>query len=179
MSKDVTLKRVEDDIIRGDLGKARDRLHGLIASYPEDLSLRTKLAQIYWKLQYPAMAGRYWYLDSDSDEIRKAAIAIYECAYKHNAFHILHGLRIRFDPSILSDVYAKQRIESLAQQCSMKWGGAATYSYAKQKAFHIVLSRKEKLRGALVGIMVLAVVISLVILLIMGIFHLIGLLSHH
>lgn len=35
-----TLKRIEKDIENNNLGKARDRLHGLIATYPNELALR-------------------------------------------------------------------------------------------------------------------------------------------
>ena len=57
-----TLARIEGEIAAGDLGKARDRLHGLLSTYPADLMLRRKLGDVYWRLQYPEMAGRYWYL---------------------------------------------------------------------------------------------------------------------
>ncbi|AIW86484.1 hypothetical protein bwei_3876 [Bacillus mycoides] len=54
-----TLKRIEKDIENNNLGKARDRLHGLITTYPNELALRKKLGDIYFTLQYPEMAGRY------------------------------------------------------------------------------------------------------------------------
>lgn len=37
-----TLKRIEEDIENNNLGKARDRLHGLIFTYPNELHLRKK-----------------------------------------------------------------------------------------------------------------------------------------
>ena len=55
--KSPALTRVLEDIHRGDLGKARDRLHGLVARFPDDLSLRTRLAEVYSELKYPRMAG--------------------------------------------------------------------------------------------------------------------------
>lgn len=48
-----TLKRIEKDIENNNLGKARDRLHGLITTYPNELALRKKLGDIYFTLQYP------------------------------------------------------------------------------------------------------------------------------
>lgn len=39
MSLEETLKKVGRDIASGDYGKARDRLHGLIATYPNNLAL--------------------------------------------------------------------------------------------------------------------------------------------
>jgi hypothetical protein len=63
-----SLEIVQKDINNGDLGKARDRLHGLISSSPDNLSLRKLLGNIYWQLQMPEMAGRYWYLEAEKDE---------------------------------------------------------------------------------------------------------------
>ncbi|GLV65106.1 hypothetical protein Bmyc01_37750 [Bacillus mycoides] len=45
-----TLKRIEKDLKNNNLGKARDRLHGLIATYPNELELRKKLGDIYFTL---------------------------------------------------------------------------------------------------------------------------------
>jgi hypothetical protein len=70
-----TLKRIEEDIKNNDLGKARDRLHVLISTSPNELELRKKLGDIYSELKYPSMAGRYWYLeDNKTPEMVKACI---------------------------------------------------------------------------------------------------------
>ncbi|WP_375794194.1 DUF6584 family protein [Peribacillus frigoritolerans] len=42
-----TIKKIEEDIEKNDLGKkARDRLKGLITTYPNELELRKKLGNI-------------------------------------------------------------------------------------------------------------------------------------
>ncbi|WP_414696823.1 DUF6584 family protein [Peribacillus frigoritolerans] len=38
-----TIKKIEEDIEKNDLGKARDRLIGLISTYPNELELRKKI----------------------------------------------------------------------------------------------------------------------------------------
>ena len=53
MAKDDVLKRIYSDIEAGDLGKARDRLHGLLYTYPNDLHIRELLGDVYWRLQFP------------------------------------------------------------------------------------------------------------------------------
>ena len=68
MPKKRTLLKVAREMEAGELGRARDRLHGLLATYPEDLDRRSKLGEIYWQLQDRAMAGRYWYLQEPTDE---------------------------------------------------------------------------------------------------------------
>ena len=65
-----TWARIEDEIAARDLGKARDRLHGLLVTYPEDLAIRHRLGEVYWMLGHPAMAGRYWYLEAPAEPAR-------------------------------------------------------------------------------------------------------------
>lgn len=38
--------KVDSDMAAGNLGKARDRLHGLILTHPDDLTLRRELGDI-------------------------------------------------------------------------------------------------------------------------------------
>lgn len=81
MAKEETLAKIEDEIARGKLGIAKDRLHGLILAYPDDLSLRTRLGDVYFALGYPRMAGRFWFLDNNPTEEKLAAIELFmeEC----------------------------------------------------------------------------------------------------
>ena len=62
MALQETLAKVHAEIDSGRLYQARDRLHGLVRSYPDNLELRWLLGDIYWRLNYPAMAGRWWWL---------------------------------------------------------------------------------------------------------------------
>jgi hypothetical protein len=73
--KAATLQKIEDEIEAGDYGKARDRLHGLLVTYPDDLSIRRRLGDVCWQLQHPAMAGRYWYLEADQTPERLCPVA--------------------------------------------------------------------------------------------------------
>jgi hypothetical protein len=89
--KEKTLRRIEQDIVSGDYGKARDRLHGLLGSYPHDLSLRRMLGDIYWHLQYPVMAGRYWYLEEEKTPAMSVACAAFERSCGSDPVQILFG----------------------------------------------------------------------------------------
>ncbi|MFF1508958.1 DUF6584 family protein [Streptomyces sp. NPDC058326] len=42
-----TLARVDEDLTAGRVPMARQRLRGLISSYPQDLTLRRRLAEVY------------------------------------------------------------------------------------------------------------------------------------
>ena len=62
MALQETLAKVHAEIDSGRLYQARERLHGLVRSYPDNHELRWLLGDIYWRLNYPAMAGRWWWL---------------------------------------------------------------------------------------------------------------------
>ncbi|MFG2997678.1 DUF6584 family protein [Streptomyces sp. NPDC048340] len=68
-----TLARVDADLAAGRVLLARQRLRGLVSSYPEDLSLRRRLAQAYRLTGEPAQAGRWMYLEADRDPAETAA----------------------------------------------------------------------------------------------------------
>ena len=103
MPKETTLKRVSDDTKRGYLGTARDRLHGLLATYPDDLSLRPPLAQIYWQLRHPGMAGLYWFLDHERNDDIRTAIAEFERECGGDPWIMLTRLKIKWEPEGMPD----------------------------------------------------------------------------
>jgi hypothetical protein len=120
-----TLQRIEDDIRRGDLGKARDRLHGLLVTYPNDLSLRQRLGHVYWQLHLPEMAGRYWYLVEHKDEDMRAACARFEAQFRNDPAHLLHALKYKGNVDALGDTYARRMLLDLERRARAKhpWYG--------------------------------------------------------
>ncbi len=121
MSKQTTLRRVRDDIQRGYLGTARDRLHGLVASYPDDLSLRPRLAEVYWQLRHPGMAGLYWFLDPKRNDDIRTAIAEFERACGGDPWIMLTRLKLRANPDQMPDGFAKEQILQLHDHCLRKY----------------------------------------------------------
>lgn len=117
VGKERTLQNVEQDIAQGNLGRARGRLHGLVAQYPEDLSLRARLAEVYWSLHYPAMAGRYWYLHEPQDERMRTAIAEFERECGNDPLVILNRIRFRGQPDDLTSPYARDQLRQLQEAC--------------------------------------------------------------
>ena len=73
MPIDRTLDRVHDDLAAGQTGRARQRLRGLIASFPDHLDLRTMLAETYREQGQVVQAGRWSYLDEDADPVEVQA----------------------------------------------------------------------------------------------------------
>lgn len=120
MSKETVLSRVEADLLRGDLGKARDRLHTLVYDSPNDVALRSRLAEVYHRLQFPAMAGRYWYLDEHRTPEMETAVAAFERFCGGDPLLILSALKFRGDPQQVS-VYARERLGMLQNAVQDKY----------------------------------------------------------
>ena len=82
MPVELTLRKAAEEVERGDLAsvlRARQRLVGLVTSYPDRLDLRERLAEVYRLLGDSAQAGRWSYLSEVRDE---AEVAAFERAYR-------------------------------------------------------------------------------------------------
>jgi len=117
--KEETLQKIERDIASGDLGKARDRLHGLLATYPCDLSLRRRLGDLYALLHEPAMAGRYWYLEESPSPAMEAAWRTFERSCGDDPVQIVRALKFREDPALLGET-ARERLLALQEEAHHK-----------------------------------------------------------
>ncbi|PEA55710.1 DNA helicase [Bacillus pseudomycoides] len=111
-----TLKKIESDIQNNDLGKARDRLHGLISTYPNALGLRKKLGDVYYKLQHPTMAGRYWYLEEQKTPEMIEACSQFEKSMGNNANHIGRALKFKGDNETIKMLYSEPITSSLQEK---------------------------------------------------------------
>ena len=117
-----TWARIEDEIAAHDLGKARDRLHGLLVTYPEDLAIRHKLGEVYRQLGHPAMAGRYWYLEQPTMAEEIAARRAFERSCGGSQLEILLALKFRGDPDKLRDSHARQKLQALIKDVEAEYG---------------------------------------------------------
>jgi hypothetical protein len=96
-----TLIKIEEDIENNDLGKARDRLHGLISTYPDELEFRKRLGDIYFELKYPSMAGRFWYLEENKTLEMIKACNEFEKSMGNDPYRIARVLKYKGDKEIL------------------------------------------------------------------------------
>lgn len=119
MALDATLQRAERDAKRGDLGKARDRLEGLLSTYPEELDIRRRLGSIYWDLGYPERAGRNWYLLPSEDERMQQAKAVYRARYGSDLRLMLAHLRYRGGLDAIRGTHAEQVLLELADEAGV------------------------------------------------------------
>ncbi|GAA3399212.1 DUF6584 family protein [Streptomyces roseoviridis] len=68
-----TLARIDADLAAGRVPLARQRLRGLVSSFPHDLTIRRRLAEVYRLYDDAAEAGRWTYLDEERDADETAA----------------------------------------------------------------------------------------------------------
>ncbi|WP_434439790.1 DUF6584 family protein [Lentzea sp. E54] len=82
MPVELTLHKAAEELRRGDLAsvlRARQRVAGLVGTFPHRLDLRERLAEVYRVLGQPAQAGRWTYLSEDRDPDETLA---FERAYR-------------------------------------------------------------------------------------------------
>ncbi|MFI0960952.1 DUF6584 family protein [Streptomyces sp. NPDC021080] len=109
-----TLARVDADLAAGRVPAARQRLRGLVSSFPNDLTLRRRLAEIYRLYDEPAQAGRWMYLESDRDEAETSA---FEARYG-DAAERMRALAWRGSESLARTPFAKEQLETVRAACS-------------------------------------------------------------
>jgi len=112
MIKQSTLNRIKIDIGDKNYGKARDRLHSLIFSYPNELHLRKQLGDIYYHLDYPEMAGRYWFLEEIKTPEMELACTLFTKSFKTDN-EIRGKLKFKGNISELKSDYAIEKLKSI------------------------------------------------------------------
>lgn len=88
------LGRARADLERGDARKARDRLKGLLATYPHDQEVRSLLAEAYRRDRQWSEAGRWGYLIGPAAADRERRMFEQHCAFGSSA-RITEG-RLRY-----------------------------------------------------------------------------------
>lgn len=156
--KEETLRRIEREIAAGDLGRARDRLHGLIATYPDDLALRQRLGDVYWQLHYPAMAGRYWYLEEDRTPDRIQARAAFEGSCGDDAVQILLALKFGGDVAALGDTFAGRTLLALQERARQERGYRIVFGKRGKEKYRYTERTKSRGRWLLIGCLVAVLV---------------------
>lgn len=103
MAKKETLEKIAIDLQTGQKQKAVMRLRSLITSYPYDLSLREKLAEIYYEAGFLDMAGLYWLLHEPSDERMSKAIEVYRASVNYSEQKMLADIAFHGEVDELND----------------------------------------------------------------------------
>ncbi|MEH0578239.1 MULTISPECIES: DUF6584 family protein [Streptomyces] len=113
-----TLARVDGDLAAGRVPVARQRLRGLVSSFPDDLTLRRRLADVYRLYGEPAEAGRWMYLEEDRDAAETSAFeARYDTAPKR-----MQALAWRGPESLADSAFAREQLAAVREACSEAMG---------------------------------------------------------
>ncbi len=166
MSIEQTLEKIEKDIAASNYGKARDRLHGLIVTYPENLALRRQLGDIYGQLQYPAMAGRYWYLEEDKSLEMIEACKVFEQSCGNKSFQILQSLKFQGNPEIIDNAFAKNKLQTLQSQVRDEYG--YIFEFQRQGAEKYHRPQRSKIIEGTISIIGCGVVLIVFALMLVG-----------
>jgi hypothetical protein len=125
----VTLARVDADLAVGRVPVARQRLRGLISSFPHDLTLRRRLAEVYRLYGDAAEAGRWMYLEEDRNADETAA---FEARYGSPGWRmkalVWHGLEAK-----AATAFAEGQLVAVRTACAeglghpVDWDDPASY----------------------------------------------------
>ncbi|NEA62086.1 DUF6584 family protein [Streptomyces sp. SID12488] len=113
-----TLARVDADLAAGRVPVARQRLRGLVSSFPNDLMLRRRLAEVYRLYGEPAQAGRWMYLEQDRDAAETSA---FEARY-HTAQQRMRALAWQGRESLARTDFAREQLAAVRAACSDDMG---------------------------------------------------------
>ncbi|MDB1088748.1 hypothetical protein PJ985_14360 [Streptomyces sp. ACA25] len=113
-----TLARIDADLAAGRVPLARQRLRGLVSSFPHDLALRRQLAEVYRLYGEPAEAGRWMYLEQDRDAAETAA---FEARYR-TASQRMRAPAWRGSESLARTAFAGEQLAAVRAACSEAMG---------------------------------------------------------
>lgn len=113
-----TLARVDADLAAGRIPVARQRLRGLVSSFPYDLTLRVRLAEVYRLYGDAAEAGRWMYLEEDrnADEI-----AAFEARYGSSGWR-MKALAWRGPEAMAATAFAEEQLVAVRTACADELG---------------------------------------------------------
>ncbi|OII66887.1 MULTISPECIES: DUF6584 family protein [unclassified Streptomyces] len=130
-----TLARVDADLAAGRVPAARQRLRGLVSSYPADLTLRRRLAEVYRLYADAAEAGRWMYLEEDRDADETAA---FEARYGAPGRR-MKALAWRGPETAAATAFAEGQLVAVRTACaeelghSVDWDDPASYRDGLEK----------------------------------------------
>ncbi|WP_336317624.1 DUF6584 family protein [Streptomyces lavendofoliae] len=113
-----TLAHVDADLAAGRVPVARQRLRGLVSSFPYDLTLRRRLAEVYRLYGDAAEAGRWMYLEEDRDVEETAA---FEARYGSPGWR-MKALAWRGPEATAATSFAREQLAAVRTACALELG---------------------------------------------------------
>ncbi|WP_328484023.1 hypothetical protein OHS71_38910 [Streptomyces sp. NBC_00377] len=118
-----TLARADADLAAGRVPMARQRLRGLVSSFPADLEPRRRLGEVYRLYGEPAEAGRWMYLEQDRDPAETLA---FERRYA-TAEQRMRALAWSGPESLARSAFAREQLAAVRAACSDALGAPADW----------------------------------------------------
>ncbi|MFE3518214.1 DUF6584 family protein [Streptomyces sp. NPDC059166] len=134
-----TLARVDADLAAGRVPVARQRLRGLVSSFPYDLALRRRLAEVYRLHGEAAEAGRWMFLDESRDADETAA---FEARYGSPARR-MNALAWHGPEARAATAFAQGQLVALRTACAeelghpVDWGDPASYRDGSEEKYEM------------------------------------------
>ncbi|MEU0669391.1 DUF6584 family protein [Streptomyces lavendulocolor] len=153
MSLRETLARVDADLAAGRVPVARQRLRGLVSSFPYDLTLRRRLAEVYRLYGDAAEAGRWMYLEEDRSAAETAA---FEQRYGSPAWR-MKALAWRGPEAMAATPFAERQLVAVRTACAgelghpVDWDDPASYRDGPEEKYEEVPFRPWTVGGVLAG----------------------------
>ncbi|MFI2378990.1 DUF6584 family protein [Streptomyces sp. NPDC018964] len=152
-----TLARVDADLAAGRVPMARQRLRGLVSSYPNDLTLRRRLAEVYRLYGEPAEAGRWMYLEEDRNADETSAFE----ARHRTPQERMRALAWRGPESLAPSKFAVEQLTAVRTACSEALGRPVNWDSIPSTPDDEPDADTGKFSGFLAGAGCLAVVLMM------------------
>ncbi|WP_329446130.1 DUF6584 family protein [Streptomyces canus] len=176
MSLRETLARVDADLAAGRVPVARQRLRGLVSSFPYDLTLRRRLAEVYCLYGDPAEAGRWMYLEEDRNADETAA---FEARYGSAAWR-MKALAWCGPEAMAATSFAEGQLVAVRTACAeelghpVDWGDPASYRDGLGERDEEAPSEPWTVGGVLAGVGCLVGVLAFLAIWVNGVVALFG-----
>ncbi|WP_160138955.1 DUF6584 family protein [Chryseobacterium sp. c4a] len=161
--------RIEQDLKEGKKKKACDRLRNLINQFPNDLSLRTRLGQIYYNAGFLDEAGKFWILSEPENEEMEKAVALYRKTLSNSGNAILKDIVFRGNKTLLNE-YAVNILAELEKDSLNKTKHIPDFKPKNRESSNY--PKSEAKTGFLNTLMFIMLIVFLISLPILGIFKL-------
>lgn len=171
-----TLVRVDADLAAGRIPVARQRLRGLVSSFPCDLTLRRRLAEVYRRYGDAAEAGRWMFLEEDRNADETAA---FEARYASAAGR-MKALAWRGPEALAATAFAERQLLAVRTVCAeelghpVDWDDPATYGEGLERNVEQVSSGPWTAGGVLAGAGCLVAVLAFLAIWVNGVVALFG-----
>jgi hypothetical protein len=110
------LERIHRDMQAGRLWKARDRLQGMLGTYPRSQEVMELLGDVLFRMGDWPEAGRYWFHTERNDENAQVAFHAFWVRYRESGCDKLRRWLDRIPPDELGPV-AHDRANTLMERC--------------------------------------------------------------